>query len=91
MKIWNKVEDEVLLVSFFLGLKSREMEAIVILAAEFFTAGETDILQQVSISLSVCVKEWQNIDILYELDRATWKDMSEDWHTYMLGQVSPAL
>ena len=60
-------------------------------AAEFFTAGELDILQQVSISLSLCVKEWQNRDILYELDRETWKDMSEDWHTYMLGQLSLAL
>ena len=60
-------------------------------AAEFFTAGELDILQQVSISLSMCVKEWQNRDILYELDRETWKDMSEDWLTYTLGQLSPAL
>ena len=53
-----------------------------ILAAEFYTAGEIDILQQVSISLSVYVKEWQNKDILCELDRETWKDMSEDWHTH---------
>ena len=67
------------------------MDSIVILAAEFFTEGEMDILQQVSISLSVYVKEWQNKDILCELDRETWKDMSEAWHTYMLGQVSPAL
>ena len=91
MKKLEKVEDEVYPVSYFLGLKSQEMEAIVILAAEIFTAGEIDILKQVSISLSVCLKEWQNRDTLYELDRETWKDMSEDWHTYMLGQVSPVL
>ena len=58
------------------------MEAIVILAAKFFTAGELDILQQVSIFLSVCVKDWQNKDMLYELDRETWKGMSEAWHTH---------
>ena len=82
MKFWKKVEDEEQPVSCFLVLKSRGMEAVVIHAAEFFTAGELDILQQVSISLSVCVKDWQTRDILYELDRETWKDVSEDWHTY---------
>ena len=64
-----------------------------ILAAEFFTAGDVDILQQVSISPSVYVKEWQNRDILCELDRETWKGMSEDFHTHThtSGQLSPAL
>ena len=56
---------------------------IVILAAEWFTAGEMVVLQCVSMPISVYVKEWQYKDILNDVDNLAWEDLSEEWSAHM--------
>ena len=58
-----------------------------ILAAEWFTAGE-----MVSMPISVYVKEWQYKDILNDIDNLAWEDLSEEWSAHMSERSeSPAM
>ena len=62
------------------------------LVAEWFSLGEMMVLQDVSVLMSFCVREWQYEDILNDIDNLAWEDSSEEWQTHgSNGGESPAL
>ena len=57
-----------------------------------FSLGEVQVLQGVSVLMSVRVNEWQYNDILNEIDDLMWEVLSEEWQKYVSeGGESPAL